>query len=126
VWNLADVIEALSVTEYGLALCAVSCTSCGQLCLKMASRTGLFPTASRQRWVKYAWLMVGYGALLLAVGISAYALRFLEVNVLVSLTALAYPLVVSLSRVFFDERLTRNQWSGLMLVCSGVALYNLA
>lgn len=70
--------------------------------------------------------MAGYGALLLAVGISTYTLRFLEVNVLVSLTALSYPLVVSLSRVFFDERLTRNQWSGLLLVCSGVALYNLA
>ena len=114
------------MTEYGLALCAVTCTSCGQLCLKTASRKGLFSPAGRKRWVKYAWLIAGYGVLLLAVGISAYTLRFLEVNVLVSLTALSYPLVVGLSRVFFDERLTRNQWSGLFLVCSGVALYNLA
>lgn len=114
------------MTEYGLALCAVVSTSCGQLCLKTSSRIKPFSPAGRERWVKYAWLMVGYGALLLAVGISAYALRFLEVNVLVSLTALAYPLVVGLSRVFFDERLTRKQWSGLLLVCSGVALYNLA
>jgi len=64
--------------------------------------------------------------MLLAVSVSAYTLRFMEVNVLVSLTALSYPLVVGLSRVFFDERLTPNQWSGLFLVCFGVALYNLA
>jgi drug/metabolite transporter (DMT)-like permease len=69
--------------------------------------------------------MAGYGALLLAVAMSAYTLRFLEVNVLVSLTALSYPLVLGMSRVFFDERLTTNQWSGLLLVCFGVALYNL-
>lgn len=115
------------MTEYGLALFAVSCTSCGQLCLKTASRTQSLQTVGRERWwVKYAWLFAGYSALLLAVGISAYILHFLEVNVLVSLTALSYPLVVGLSHVFFDERLTRNQWSGLFLVCFGVALYNLA
>ena len=112
--------------EYGLALSAVSCTSCGQMCLKAAARSRVGPSSPRERWVKYACLMAGYSALLLAVGISAYTLRFLEVNVLVSLTALSYPIVVGLSRFFFDERLTRDQWSGLLLVCSGVALYNLA
>jgi drug/metabolite transporter (DMT)-like permease len=114
------------MTGYDLALCAVSCTSFGQLCLKTAARHAGACAATQARLVIYAWLGAGYCALLLAVGISAYALRFLEANVLVSLTALSYPLVVGLSRVFFDERLTRNQWSGLLLVCSGVALYNLA
>lgn len=114
------------MTAYALALCAVSCTSFGQMCLKAASRRAPASPADRERWVKYAWLTGGYGALLLAVGFSTYVLRFLEVNVLVSLTALSYPLVVGLSRIVFDERLTRDQWSGLLLVCSGVALYNLA
>lgn len=109
-----------------MALFAVGCTSLGQMCLKTAAHHADARTAGRERLVKYAWLGAGYSALLLAVGISAHALRFLEVNVLVSLTALSYPLVVGLSRVFFNERLTRDQWSGLVLVCSGVALYNLA
>lgn len=114
------------MTEYGLAMCAVSLTSFGQVFLKTAARYGPSSPACRKRWVKWCWLGAGYGAMLLAVSVSAYTLRFMEVNVLVSLTALSYPLVVGLSRVFFDERLTPNQWSGLFLVCFGVALYNLA
>lgn len=113
------------MTAYLVALSAVMCTVCGQLSLKAAARQYATPTAARSRSVEFAWLGGGYGLLLAAVLVSAHALRYLEANVLVSLTALAYPFVVGLSRVFFGERMNRNQLLGLLLVCGGVMLYNL-
>lgn len=110
------------MSGYLLALGAVACTSVGQLCLKQSARTA---HASAPRRVEFAWLGAGYALLMLAVGMSTHALRQLEVNVLVSLTALSYPLVVGLSRVLFAERLAAGQWSGLLLVCIGVVIYNL-
>lgn len=111
---------------YALALVAVTSASIGQLLLKAAALGDLNVSAAGQRWVKFGLLVGGYSALLFSVLISAYVLRVMEANVLVSLTALSYPLVVGSSLFLFNERLTRTQWLGLWLVCGGVALYNLA
>jgi hypothetical protein len=111
---------------YAMALVAVTSTSIGQLLLKAAALSDMNVSAARQRWVKFGLLVAGYSVLLFSVLISAYVLRVMEVNVLVSLTALSYPLVVGSSLFLFAERLTRTQWLGLWLVCGGVALYNLA
>jgi drug/metabolite transporter (DMT)-like permease len=110
---------------YVLALLAVALTALGQLALKSAASRK--PSGSRwgDRYSTIARLGAGYAALFAAVSITAYNLRVLEVNVVVSLSALCYPAVLVLSGLAFDERLTRRQWVGLCIICGGVILYNL-
>lgn len=114
------------MNAYMLTLCAVGSTSIGQLLLKSASRRTPAVSFGGRSWAGLPWLAAGYSALLLAFVISTYVLRFLDASVVISLTALSYPFVVGLSRVFFAEQITRRQLSGLFLICFGVAFYNLA
>jgi drug/metabolite transporter (DMT)-like permease len=102
-------------------------TTLGQLSLKAAALRGGAgkSLALAERWPQLLLLGLGYAALLGSVAISTVTLRTLEVNVVVSLTALCYPLVTAMSYAAFGERLTGRQWAGLVLVCSGVAIYNL-
>lgn len=106
---------------YSLALLSVGLTVLGQMALKCTALRGL----SAARGPTLLLLGLGYAALLAAVLVTTHTLRLLEVNVVVSLTALCYPLVIGLSGLFFSERLTPRQWAGLAVVCCGVAVYNL-
>jgi drug/metabolite transporter (DMT)-like permease len=110
---------------YMLALVSVIFAALGQLSLKSASSLKIFSGSWMDRRPGIVRLGLGYGALFTAVSISAYNLRFIEANVLVSLSALSYPAVLALSRLVLDERLTKRQWIGLFIICGGVILYNL-
>lgn len=110
---------------FGMALASVLLSSFAQLLLKRAANASV----ARQD-VRLAWLnplaMLGYGMLLAAVLTSAYVLRYVEVGVFTSLTALACPLVVLLSRVVFNETIQPRQLLGISCVCLGVLVFNWA
>ena len=110
---------------YLLALLAVGLTVLGQLSLKSAALRKPLGDREQNRFTGAGRLGAGYAALIAAASITAYNLRALEFNVMVSLTALCYPAVLATSYFAFDERLTKRQWIGLLVICGGVILYNL-
>jgi len=122
---MGRLVGANVTVAYLLALVAVALTAVGQLSLKAAASQKSFGDLWRDRFARVVRLGAGYAALFAAVAITAYNLRVLEVNVVVSLSALCYPGVLLLSRLFLDERPTRRQWVGLFIICGGVILYNL-
>jgi len=113
------------VVSYALALVAVALTVLGQLCLKAAAMRGVRLKHFGVSWPMMALLALGYGSIVVAVLVTTRTLRLLEFNVVVSMTALCYPLVIGLSGIAFSERLTHRQWLGLITICCGVAVYNL-
>lgn len=113
------------MTPVLLALTGVLLSALAQILLKQAANVSI----ASQR-LGLAWLnplaILGYGMLLSAVLTSAYVLRYLGVGVLTSLTALAYPLVAVLSGAIFKETIRPRQWTGMVLVCGGVLIFNWA
>lgn len=112
------------MTYWLLTCIGVLISSIAQTLLKKGAVASL-----ERRQILYAWLspysLLGYGLLFCAVLMSAYVLRFLELGVVASLTALAYPFVTLLSRWLFKERVTLRKVMGLSLICAGVLVFNL-
>ena len=102
----------------------------GELCLGRAMReTGELErfrpgAAARLLWraLRVKWIWIGVAMMTLAFFSLLLLLSFEEVSFVVPVTALSY-LVGALGGIFFlGERVERQRWIGILLVCIGVTL----
>jgi drug/metabolite transporter (DMT)-like permease len=118
------------VTEVVLLLVIVTTGTSGELCVARAMRgmgevadfhpSALLNTIARAFGIRWLWL----GIALLAIDLAALlAMLSLEnVSFVVPMTALSYVVGAVGGTFFLGERVGRERWMGVLLVCAGVAL----
>jgi len=120
--------------EFVLFVMIIVVGTAGELCLGRAMReTGELhrfrPGAAASllwRALGVKWIWIGVAMMTLAFFSLLLLLSFEEVSFVVPVTALSY-LVGALGGIFFlGERVERQRWIGILLVCVGVTLVLLA
>ena len=102
----------------------------GELCVTRAMKTigevTDFRPASLLRVVaramKVGWMWLGLGQMTLAFFALLGMLSLENVSLVIPVTALSYAFGALGGRFFLGERVTRQRWAGVLLVCVGVAL----
>jgi drug/metabolite transporter (DMT)-like permease len=82
-----------------------------------AAMGGMFMRAFSSGWI---WL--GIGCLLLFLILFMVVLSWADYSFVMPVSAFSYALVPLLSRWLLDERVTAQRWTGVALICCGVAL----
>lgn len=109
--------------KYWLAMFgAVALSAASQMLLKRAAKTD-YPNPLRE--YLNAWVIGGYGLLVLSMLSVVYACRGLEMKNVPVIEALGFPLVMLLGRIFYGEKLTKNKLIGMGLIMLGVAVFYL-
>lgn len=116
------IIDGIMVKYYLIALLAVFLTACSQFCLKVAAN----------RWKKEDFIRLyfnpltfgAYFVLFIVTLLNLKAYRFIPLKAATFLLPLTFILVVLFSRLFLNERLSKMQLAGTILVLFGVALYS--
>ncbi len=106
----------------------------GELCLGRAMQeTGelqrLHPVAAVQllwRSLRVKWIWIGVAMMALAFFSLLLVLSFEDVSFVVPVTALSYLVGALGGQFFLRERISRQRWLGILLVCVGVTLVVLA
>ncbi len=106
----------------------------GELCLGRAMKeTGelqrLHPVAAVQLlWqaLRVKWIWIGVAMMALAFFSLLLLLSFEDVSFVVPVTALSYLVGAVGGMLFLRERICRERWLGILLVCVGVTLVLLA
>lgn len=102
----------------------------GELCLSRAMKTvgevtDFHPRALVGvilRVVRVKWMWIGLTLMTLAFFGFLGVLSMDNVSFVVPVTALSYAVSALGSGVFLGERVSRQRWTGVLLVCAGVAL----
>jgi drug/metabolite transporter (DMT)-like permease len=102
----------------------------GELCVSKAMKSigevhdfrpkALFHFVLRSMQLPWMWL----GVLLMSLGFFSLLgiLSFQEVSFVVPVSALSYAAGAFGAKVFLGERITRNRWIGIAVVCVGVSI----
>jgi len=116
--------------EFVLFVMIIVVGTAGELCLGRAMKEGgelerFHPTAAASllwRALRNQWIWIGVAMMTLAFFSLLLLLSFESVSFVVPVTALSY-LVGALGGIFFlRERVDRQRWIGILLVCIGVTL----
>ena len=108
-------------THY-LALClSVACTVSGQLAFKY----GALRKMQLHRAMLEPVTFVGYGLMGLVTILAVYSFQELPLTFTTAYATLIYVLVVILASVFFNEKVSKRQWLGSLLVCAGVLIFSI-
>lgn len=102
----------------------------GELCLSRAMKTIGEVTDFRPRAlirvmlrvIRVRWMWIGLALMTLAFFGFLGILSLDNVSFVVPVTALSYAVSAFGSGVFLGERVSRQRWAGVLLVCVGVAL----
>jgi drug/metabolite transporter (DMT)-like permease len=102
----------------------------GELCVTRAMKTigevtdfrpaSLFRVVIRA--MKVGWMWLGLAQMTLAFFALLGMLSLENVSLVIPVTALSYAFGALGGRFFLGERVTRQRWAGVLLVCFGVAL----
>ena len=102
----------------------------GELCVTRAMKTigevtdfrpmALFRVVFRA--MKVGWMWLGLGQMALAFFALLGMLSLENVSLVIPVTALSYAFGALGGRFFLGERVTRQRWAGVLLVCIGVTL----
>lgn len=68
------------------------------------------------------WIWLGIGSLLLFLVMFMVVLSWADYSFVMPVSAASYALVPLMSRFFLDEKVSPLRWSGVVLICAGVAL----
>ncbi len=69
------------------------------------------------------YVIIGYGALLISMLAQIFGLMQLHFSEGAVLEAFGYIIVMILSAIFFQEKITRNKILGMMLILLGMTIY---
>lgn len=102
----------------------------GELCVTRAMKTVGEVTDFRPielvrvvvRAMKVGWMWLGLGQMTLAFFALLGMLSLENVSLVIPVTALSYAFGALGGRFFLGERVTRQRWAGVLLVCVGVTL----
>lgn len=102
----------------------------GELCVTRAMKTIGEVTDFRPmalirvvfRAMKVGWMWLGLGQMALAFFALLGMLSLENVSLVIPVTALSYAFGALGGRFFLGERVTRQRWAGVLLVCIGVTL----
>ena len=102
----------------------------GELCVTRAMKTIGEVTDFRPmalirvvfRAMKVGWMWLGLGQMTLAFFALLGMLSLENVSLVIPVTALSYAFGALGGRFFLGERVTRQRWAGVLLVCIGVTL----
>lgn len=102
----------------------------GELCVTRAMKTigevtDFRPAALVRvvvRSMKVGWMWLGLGQMTLAFFALLGMLSLENVSLVIPVTALSYAFGALGGRFFLGERVTRQRWAGVLLVCVGVTL----
>jgi len=102
----------------------------GELCVTRAMKTigevKDFRPASLLRVVgramKVGWMWLGLGQMTMAFFALLGMLSLENVSLVIPVTALSYAFGALGGKIFLGERVTRQRWAGVLLVCIGVTL----
>jgi drug/metabolite transporter (DMT)-like permease len=118
------------VLEYLLLFLIVAAGTGGELCVSRAMKTvgevhDFRPVALVQfvlRAVRVGWMWVGIAMMALAFFALLAMLSMENVSFVVPVTALSYAAGAIGAMVFLHERISRQRWVGVLIVCIGVTL----
>jgi drug/metabolite transporter (DMT)-like permease len=102
----------------------------GELCVTRAMKaigevTDFRPLALLRvivRAMRQGWMWVGIGLMTLAFFALLGMLSLENVSLVIPVTALSYAFGAFGGKIFLGERVTRQRWAGVLLVCLGVTL----
>ena len=102
----------------------------GELCVTRAVRTVGEPSDFRPRQLlrfvvralRSGWMLLGVALMTVAFFSLLAMLSFENVSFVVPVTALSYAAGAAGASVFLRERVSRQRWIGVLLVCVGVTL----
>jgi drug/metabolite transporter (DMT)-like permease len=118
------------VLEYSLLFLIVAAGTAGELCVSRAMKTvgevhDFRPAALVQfvlRAVRVAWMWIGIAMMALAFFALLAMLSMENVSFVVPVTALSYAAGAIGAMVFLHERISKQRWAGVLIVCIGVTL----
>lgn len=70
-------------------------------------------------------VIFAYGMFFLSMLMSVYALKDISISYNAVIESLSYILIPITGYLFFKERLTRNQFIGIMVIVVGIIIYNI-
>jgi drug/metabolite transporter (DMT)-like permease len=102
----------------------------GELCVSRAMRSlgevhDFSPKSIIQfvlRGLQVPWMWLGVGMMTLAFFSLLAVLSFRDVSFVVPVSALSYAAGAFGARLFLGEKVTRNRWLGIAVVCIGVTI----
>jgi len=118
------------ITEFILFLLITVAGTAGELCVARAMKSvGEVKTftpvaigrAFRQA-IKVGWLWLGIGFMALGFFSLLGVLSIENVSFVVPVTAISYAVGILGGKLFLGEKVTKQRWLGVLLVCFGVAL----
>jgi drug/metabolite transporter (DMT)-like permease len=118
------------VLEYLLLFLIVAAGTGGELCVSRAMKTvgevhDFRPAALVQfvlRAARVAWMWVGIAMMAVAFFALLAMLSMENVSFVVPVTALSYAAGAIGAMVFLHERISKQRWVGVLIVCIGVTL----
>lgn len=103
-----------------LFLFAVAVAGFGQIALKRAT---MERCRSLMRQYANGYVALGYFLMLCSMGMVSVAYRGVPLKTAPALDSLGFVLVPALSRLFFDEKITRAKGAGFLLIVCGVLIF---
>jgi drug/metabolite transporter (DMT)-like permease len=118
------------VLEYLFLFVIVAAGTGGELCVSRAMKTvgevhDFRPVALVQfvlRAIRVAWMWIGIAMMALAFFALLAMLSMENVSFVVPVTALSYAAGAIGAMVFLHERISKQRWVGVLIVCIGVTL----
>ena len=118
------------ITEFILFLLIMVAGTAGELCvaraMKRVGEVKSFTPASIARAfrqaIKVGWLWLGISFMALGFFSLLGVLSIENVSFVVPVTAISYAVGILGGKLFLGEKVTRQRWLGVLLVCFGVAL----
>lgn len=107
---------------YLLIIASVAIASFSQILLKIGA-TKQYSSFIKQYLNPY--VIIGYGLTFLSMILTIFSYKGLEYKIVPLMESLGYIIVMFLSRLFFQERLTSRKIIGTALILIGIVVYNI-
>ena len=107
---------------YLLIIASVAIASFSQILLKIGA-TKQYSSFIKQYLNPY--VIIGYGLTFLSMILTILSYKGLEYKIVPLMESLGYIIVMFLSRLFFQERLTSKKIIGTALILIGIVVYNI-
>lgn len=116
----------MDLTAYALLLVAIGLGVVGQLFLKHGmSRRPSFGLGELWLVARDFYVISGFLCYGLSVLLYLKSLASLDLSLAYPTVSLGYVVVILLSKLFFDERISPARWAAAAIICAGVALVGL-
>lgn len=109
---------------YVAAFLGAVLTAVAQLLLKTGARVGVAKGSFKKLFTN-PYTFIGYVIFVSVTLLNLYALKEIRLIEMVFFVPLSYLLVILSSRWILKEKLSRNQWIGVVFLLTGLIIFNL-